>query len=171
MPSGKVHDRMTIIAAAVSVPVWWFVAVDHKEWTVGASLVGGILFSGLMLSPDLDLDSAIYRRWGPLRFLWWPYQKAVPHRSWVSHSWFAGPILRVTYFVVVLWLIALALLFVLSRFIDATPVAPVRTPVQLGMDLWQRFPDQVTFAAIGVLIGTGLHTGADALVTGWKKRF
>lgn len=171
MPSGKVHDRITVIAAAAAVPVWWFAAVDHKTWSVGASLVGGILFSGMMISPDLDLDSAVYRRWGPLRFLWWPYQRLVPHRSWVSHSWLAGPIVRVAYFVLVLWLIALALLFVLSHVTDAAPVTPVRTPVQLGMDLWVRFPDQVTFAAIGILIGTGLHTGADAIVTGLKKAF
>ena len=171
MPSGKVHDRITLAAAAVSVPTWWFVAIDHKAWSVGAALVGGILFSGMMLSPDLDLDSAIYRRWGPLRFLWWPYMRLVPHRSWVSHSWLAGPILRVGYFLLVLWLFAHGILFAATRFTDLVPHVPIRNPLQLVRELWQHFPDQSTFAIIGILIGTGLHTGADAIVTGIKKAF
>jgi len=47
------------------------------------------LAGGLWLSPDLDTRSNALRRWGPLRFLWWPYRRLIPHRSLWSH----GPVL------------------------------------------------------------------------------
>src|SRR5262249_45965301 len=103
MPSGEVHDRITVIGAAVAAPVWWLLTPPPPERTAGGTLVCATLFSGLMLSPDLDLDSSIYRRWGPLRFLWWPYQKAIPHRSRLSHSFVLGPLLRLAYFLFLVW--------------------------------------------------------------------
>src|SRR5436305_9344184 len=101
MPDGKTHDKITVIGAVAAVPAWAFLAPPPHEWSVGLTLFGATLFSGLMLSPDLDLDSSIYRRWGPFRFLWWPYQKIMPHRSVASHSLLLGPLLRILYFLVV----------------------------------------------------------------------
>ena len=97
MPSGKVHDRITVVAAAVSAPAWataaWAspgISPAAKDWTVGAALVVSLLFSGLLLSPDLDLDSSIYKRWGPFRFIWWPYQKLMPHPVFLVALYRAG---------------------------------------------------------------------------------
>ena len=50
------------------------------------------LAGGLWLSPDLDTRSNALRRWGVLRFLWWPYRRLIPHRSLWSH----GPVLGTT---------------------------------------------------------------------------
>jgi uncharacterized metal-binding protein len=60
-------------------------------------VVGAYLFSGLLLSNDLDTYSRPYRRWGPLRMLWYPYQCLVAHRSILSHGVLIGPLLRVLY--------------------------------------------------------------------------
>jgi uncharacterized metal-binding protein len=65
-------------------------------------VVGSHIWATWMLSPDLDIDSAIYDRWGPFRGLWWPYQKLTPHRSWFSHSGLSGP-LRLVYLALALW--------------------------------------------------------------------
>jgi uncharacterized metal-binding protein len=58
---------------------------------------GGFLFSGLIFGPDLDLYSFHYQRWGILRWLWRPYQKAIKHRSMWSHGPIIGTIGRILY--------------------------------------------------------------------------
>jgi uncharacterized metal-binding protein len=63
---------------------------------------GGFLFSGLVFGPDLDLYSFHYKRWGMLRWLWRPYQRAIKHRSIWSHGPIVGTIGRVVY--LSLWL-------------------------------------------------------------------
>ncbi len=102
MPSGKVHDKLTVVTAAASVPVWWLEDPTHS---VAGFVIGltAYLFSGFWLSDDLDTNSLAYKRWGAFRWLWWPYQKLVPHRSWVSHGIGFGPLFRVAYFLVMLW--------------------------------------------------------------------
>lgn len=170
MPSGKVHDAITIGAALAAAPLWWFATPAPQNWTNGAALVGSILFSGLMLSPDLDLHSSVYRRWGPFRFVWWPYQRAVPHRSWLSHSWVAGPVLRIAYFLGVVWLLGWAILWALGKVADFAPAAPERNPVELVGDVWGRYPDLVLTSGAGILIGNALHTGADAVVSLFKGK-
>ena len=114
MPSGKVHDKLTVLTALAAVPVWWWESSD-KDWvglTVG---LVAYLFSGFWLSDDLDTHSIAYKRWGAFRFLWWPYQKLVPHRSWVSHSIGFGPIFRVAYFLVMLWALIRVVLWLLIQ--------------------------------------------------------
>lgn len=63
---------------------------------------GGFLFSGLVFGPDLDLYSFHYKRWGKLRWLWRPYQRAIKHRSIWSHGPLVGTIGRILY--LSLWL-------------------------------------------------------------------
>jgi uncharacterized metal-binding protein len=70
-------------------------------------VVGAYLFSGLFLSNDLDTQSRIYKRWGPIRVVWYPYQRLVAHRSILSHGILIGPLLRVLYLYV---MVELALL-------------------------------------------------------------
>lgn len=171
MPSGKVHDRITAAGAALAVPVWWYFTPAPPDWNVGGTLVVATLFSGWFLSPDLDLDSSIYKRWGPLRFLWYPYQKMVPHRSWVSHSWFLSPLMRVGYLLGATWLFALIILWGLRQASGLGPGAPERTPVDLVQDLYQQYPKEAVMALVGLIFGTMLHTGADTIFSSLKKRF
>ena len=97
MPSGRVHTMTTIGLAVGSIPM------SNPPLTVG-------ILSGLILSPDLDVDNgfvglAHLRRvpfvGTPLawiwRAFWWPYSKTVPHRSAISHAPIVGTMLRLGY--------------------------------------------------------------------------
>jgi len=108
MGSYKTHDQITIYSAALLAPLSFWAAKHYSPMLWGYPLtttplattclvVGAYLFSGLWLSNDLDIDSRIYRRWGPLRWLWYPYQRLVSHRSWLSHGFAIGPLGRMVY--------------------------------------------------------------------------
>ena len=170
MPSGVVHDRITAVGAAIAVPIWWYVTPLPPDWSTCGALVGGILFAGWMISPDLDLNSSIYQRWGPLRFLWYPYQKLVPHRSWISHSWVMSPLLRVAYLLILLWLGSWAILWAIRQSSGLGPGAPQHTPWDLVQDLYRFHPQGTLLAALGLVVGTALHSGADTLQTFVKRR-
>ena len=170
MPSGKVHDRITAVGAGLAVPVWWYLTPAPQDWKIAATLVVATLFSGWMLSPDLDLDSSIYRRWGPLRFLWYPYQKFVPHRSWVSHSWLLSPLMRVAYLMGMVWLLAWAVLWGIRQASGLGPGVPERTPWDLCRDIYAHNPQATLMALVGLIFGTALHTGADTISSFRKRR-
>jgi uncharacterized metal-binding protein len=165
MPSGKVHDRITVIGAGVAVPFYYLLAPQPKDLMAGVTLIAATLFSGLLLSPDLDLDSSIYNRWGPLRFLWWPYQRLMPHRSYLSHSFVIGPILRVAYFALVSWGLFRLATWIASFFIvfDRNSVSKQYADMLVG--LWHTYPWHVEMAALGIFYGTALHCGADIVVS------
>lgn len=108
MPNYKTHDRVTLYSIILLAPACYLVADQPVPTLWGYPLfttpgvttllfIGAYLFSGLWLSNDLDINSRIYRRWGPLRFLWYPYQRLVAHRSWISHGLVVGPVVRLLY--------------------------------------------------------------------------
>lgn len=104
MPGYKTHDK---IGLAAVIPVSATSVYIGASFYDTAVLAIGIIAGTFFLSPDLDLHSRIYRRWGILRWIWIPYQKVIHHRSWVSHS---GPIsatLRILY--LYLWFLPLFL--------------------------------------------------------------
>lgn len=104
MPSGRTHDRITLW----SLP-WIAVATLLLTRRSDLTLIvaGAFLFSGLLLSPDLDLKSRPFKRWGKLRFIWIPYQKLLSHRSVFSHGFFIGTTLRLLYLFVLLLLLSM----------------------------------------------------------------
>src|SRR4051794_33773447 len=122
MPNARTHDLITIVTAAVAVPAVLASSLPQVGPATTVALVGTYLASGLVFSPDLDLHSTPYRRWGPLRFIWIPYQKMVPHRSWVSHSFVFGPLIRVFYFTLMSILLYFAAMAFINLFtsVDAT---------------------------------------------------
>ena len=66
MPSGQIHDRITLW----SLP--WIVVVSllvTRNGSLTLILAGGFLFSGLMFGPDLDIHSIQFKRWGILGFI------------------------------------------------------------------------------------------------------
>ena len=170
MPSGKVHDQITLVGAVAAVPVWWYLSPSPADWHIGVTLVVATLFAGWLLSPDLDLDSSIYKRWGPLRFLWYPYQKMVPHRSWISHSWLLSPLMRVGYLLIMTWLMAWLTLWGIRQASGLGPGVPETTPWDLVQTLYRDYPKHTLMALVGLFFGTALHTGADTIFSGLKRR-
>ena len=98
MPSGKTHDLLTYASTAGAVYcLWHFNLINNFNCLMLFTLAS--LFGGLMFGPDLDTKSIQYKRWGPLKFIWLPYQ-AFGHRSKKSQSHDAlfGPFIRIIYF-------------------------------------------------------------------------
>jgi len=106
----------------------------------------------LMLSPDLDLNSRPFQRWGWLRWIWIPYQKSMRHRSVFSHGPIIGTTLRILY--LACWIAWFGLLIVLG--------------VQLVQELsfsWQGFATAVVhwlsdYWTEAIALFVGLELGA-----------
>jgi uncharacterized metal-binding protein len=87
--------------------------LGYLTWRAGwppdqIALLAGGTFAGLILTPDLDVETGsisngIARRslgclFGVLWAIYWrPYAAIVPHRSWVSHLPFISTFIRLVY--------------------------------------------------------------------------
>lgn len=94
MPSGPIHDRITLWSLP---PVGSLVFLGTQDGELTLIACGGYLLGGLMLGPDLDIYSRQFQRWGVFRSLWIPYQRALRHRSFWSHGFLVGTTLRLVY--------------------------------------------------------------------------
>ncbi len=171
MPNARTHDSITyalIPFTYLAAEMYWG---DHTTSIIATI---SMLFSGLMFGPDLDLASKPYRRWGPLRFLWKPYQAALPHRSKLSHGPILGTVIRIAYFLIVFSLFAATVLYVRHRFIHE-----VQTTWQAEFDVvkadlftfWDQTDKQYFWGAFGGLwVGALAHTTADIVWSAIKRR-
>ena len=145
MASGREHDRATCVLALIYGAICW-------PWLgISGAICSGLsfLFGGLFLSPDLDINSRPYQRWGALRWLWWPYQRLIRHRSVFSHSPFLGTAIRIIY----LSFFVAALSWLGSRW--GTP-----TPEQWGSWLqhtWNESSNSVLVVLLGLEASAWLH--------------
>lgn len=160
MPSGKTHDRITWFAALPTVGVAW--GVTHSGLDALLSALG-LVFAGLMFGPDLDLKSRQYYRWGPFRWIWWPYQRCFKHRSAFTHGLILGLPVRLLY-VTGLCVLAGGVMARVGhplpwhRWAEALATSPPKT---LG-------PAAGSCLA-GLWLGGALHTFADRVVSGFKR--
>jgi len=93
MASGRNHDR----AILFTTPIIGIIGVSYSL-ELGVVAAAAHLLGGLYLSPDLDLASKPFKRWGVLRVVWLPYQKLIPcHRHWLSHGIIVGSVVRLLY--------------------------------------------------------------------------
>ena len=106
MASGRSHDRATGLLALPFGLLWWPLLGAIGTMVAAAAF----LIGGLWLSPDLDTRSNATRRWGPLRLLWWPYRRWLPHRSIFSHSPVLGTAGRLFYLGLLVMFISLLLM-------------------------------------------------------------
>jgi uncharacterized metal-binding protein len=165
MPSGRTHDRITLWALPA---VGTLVYVGTKQALPTLWICAGYLFGGLMLSPDLDIHSVQYKRWGIFRWIWLPYRGSLRHRSPYSHGPLMGTTIRVIY--LLLWL----------GFMGFAGVAIANEFLQMNltwMDLWRmmgqwlsRYRIEVVGFGIGLELGAFSHYTADWLVSSWKRQ-
>ena len=152
MASGKNHDRAIYFAT----PVVGICIGYYLSPMLGLIAASSHLLGGLYLSPDLDLKSLPWKRWGVLRCLWLPYQR-IPHRHWLSHAPVVGSIGRLLYLGVLLSPVAIV-------FIKALP------PLQMGREFWYT----VAAVLVGVEVSALNHLLLDGLLiplpTGIKAR-
>ncbi len=98
MASGKNHDRSILFAS----PIVLAVGASQFGLEIGVIAAASHFLGGYWLSPDLDIKSAPFLRWGILRFIWLPYQRFIPHRSPLSHAPVLGSVIRLVYLAVCL---------------------------------------------------------------------
>lgn len=102
MPNGKTHD----ILGLATGPLVAFLTYKATGLAEDAAVVAiAHVAATYFLSPDLDMNTSVYRRWGWFRWIWWPYRKAVRHRNWLSHSGVSAAI-RLLYLVGVLGILS-----------------------------------------------------------------
>jgi uncharacterized metal-binding protein len=117
MASGKTHDASILFTTPIVM-----IALFQPEVGIMFSLALSSLyiFSGLYLSPDMDMShSRPSQRWGLLKWYWIPYQAIFKHqgcffnRNPFTHFPILGTVIRVAYL-----LIIPALFLVSSEFND-----------------------------------------------------
>ena len=144
MSSGRIHDRVTFLCSPVVFCLGFLISPQ-----VAMIVTLSFLFSGLMFNGDLDLHSDIYKRWGPLRFLWLPYRR-FGHRSKWTHGFLRGTLIRLMW---VGWIPIVALSF-------------CGVDVLSFLNLYWR---EVLWGLLGLEIGAMSHTIMDLSSTGWKR--
>lgn len=173
MPGARTHDLITVVTGVAIAPLTYTTNLalgisPELALRQTAIVVGAHLLSGIMFSPDLDLDSAIDNRWGVFYWLWRPYMWIVPHRSrLLSHGLVIPPLLRLLYFY---WMIVGLLIgsaWVLGRVGIVLPnFHLVVSDAVLGTIM--RHPRDTWSFLIGFITGSAAHSVADWLVTGGK---
>ena len=174
MPGARAHDAITVVTglalAPIAYPVLAGMGIPQDAALRGtAVLVGAHLLSGIMFSPDLDLDSAIDDRWGIFFWIWRPYMWLVPHRSrLLSHGLVIAPLLRLLYFYLMVVLLLIASAWLLGRVDIALPDLHVRLGDAL-LGLMRDHPLETRSFVAGFITGSAAHSIADWLVTGGKR--
>lgn len=152
MPSGKTHTKLNI----VSLPILLFLFVSYgmTNSTVLLAFAVGFLLGTYFLSPDLDTKSGPYRKWGLLRVFWYPYQKLMPHRSFLTHSFIIGDLIRLAYLVAI---VSLVFSVIHKQWLDK---------------LWFAADAHIPFLVIviiGIMFASALHIAVDFLNTKRKR--
>lgn len=169
MPNLRSHDQITVITGALLSPAFLAVPSDNR-WLSWAVLAGAHLLSGLLFSCDLDVRAGEYRRWGPFRWIWWPYQRLIPHRSWISHGLIVGPLLRLGYFALVLELLLSLGAWALS-VAGGDGLAWLNGWHVFWMELMRAYPRRFAEVAVGFILGGAAHSIPDWLLTGVRRVF
>ncbi len=173
MPGARTHDVITVITGLALAPLGysWVLHQSRADETAAvdtALFVGAHLLSGMMFSPDLDIDSAIDRRWGPFYWIWRPYMWAVPHRSpLLSHGLVIPPILRLIYFFAVITLLYLGVAWGLGQLGVVLPDYYTEV-VEFLLSLARTHTGEVAAILAGFITGSAAHSIADWLVTDGK---
>ncbi len=171
MPNGNTHDAITFTL----VPLTYLAAEMYwnGNHTISIIVTAAMLFAGLMFGPDLDLQSRPYNRWGPLRFIWKPYQKALSHRSKLSHGPILGTVIRIVYFLVMFSLLAATVLYVRNSYLGGQQTTWGGEFSKVKSDLysiWNQTDKKYFEAAFaGLWLGALSHTAADLIWSTLKR--
>lgn len=171
MPNARTHDFITLATGVAMMPAALNLDLPDMNTTNAFVLVAAHISSGLMFSPDLDLLSTPYKRWGGMRWVWLPYRQMVPHRSWVSHSFVLGPLLRIVYFAGIMSLLVLMILGVLNLLVPVDPTGILFSVARMMLEWIRAHPGVIFYALLGFILGGAVHSLADIFVTWLRRRF
>lgn len=165
MPSGKRHDRITLWLLPL-VLAGAFVILLDMPLTVIVGL--SFLLSGFMMGPDLDIQSVQYRRWGLMRWIWYPYQVVVKHRSRWSHGPLIGTVVRVLYLSVWIALFAIAGVLIINHFWQAQLSWHRLEPILSS--LFVRYWKEWLALLVGLELGALSHYTSDWIASALTKK-
>ena len=168
MPDGRTHDAIAMVSASFAAPICLGIVFDGSPARATLA-IGSYLVSGLLFSDDLDIHSIEYKRWRLLRFLWWPYQKLMPHRSWLSHGLIIGPALRILYFTAVCTFLFWLCLLGLSQALPLDAGGLVGGMLAAIARSIRDYPEGWALAFAAFVMGSVVHVASDALWTWWRR--
>ncbi|MDK2946892.1 Uncharacterized metal-binding protein [Methanolobus vulcani] len=155
IPDGKTHDAINAAVLTIVLAVFYYSFREGigpgitylNSYTIVAFSIAYI-FATLFLSPDLDISSKPYKRWGALRILWWPYKELFKHRG-LSHHPVVGP----------LSIVANLLVIVAAVFLI------------IGID-YEAIPSSLMISSIaGIVLSIEVHIISDNVVSKFKGIF
>ena len=174
MPNAPTHDFITLVSVAAA-DVAYFHYAPQPQPMLAVLFTGAYVFAGYACAGDLDLKSTEYNRWGPLKFLWLPYQWLVPHRSWVSHGLLLGGIIRALYLGVLSALVLLSGYWIYGRLFPlAIPVDPfdeTRNHLMNFFAFTKDHPRESIALFSGFILAGTAHSIADTISTWFRRRF
>ncbi|WP_255334479.1 DUF2227 family putative metal-binding protein [Methanosarcina sp. KYL-1] len=158
MPGGKTHDKFNIIVLFIILlglfpllerPLLPFPEsyLESRRITVFSL---AYLFGTFFLSPDLDIKSGPYRRWGALKVIWRPYQRLFGHRGVLHHPVFGPIILSLTLAFMLYFPLALLDLGVNRIPVESADFAVI-TRLKALLDLGTNLPP--VWAGVAALLG------------------
>jgi len=153
MPSGRTHEAINLTLLGLGGALYLAQGGSPEEPRALAFLLG-YLAGTFLLSPDLDLAEKGVRaqgRWGVLGALWRPYGWLFRHRG-LSHTWILGPLTRLGYL--------LLLLFLLHGLLKGVAAS-------MGASLALALPplpkEALLFGLLGYYLSQWLHLVADGI--------
>lgn len=169
MPSGKTHDLLTYASTISGTYFLLQGNLTDDLFCIGIFAIASLL-GGLMFGPDLDTKSIQYQRWGPLKFIWLPYQ-AFGHRSkrTQSHDAFFGPLIRIFYFFLALICLAVFTAGIFSVFDQKLSLSFLLNFVNVILQIPLKY--QISFLC-GLWFGNIIHYLADwvwGFIPRWLK--
>ncbi len=165
MPSGRQHDRITWSSLPLVMGVSFFLT---RSWDLVVITSVFFLFSALMFGPDLDIYSLQYKRWGPLRWLWEPYQRAMRHRSVLSHGFLVGTIVRLWY-LLSFGIFCLLLVMLGYGIITKTNWDWSKIVQQSLSFIFKDHPKEIISSLIGLEVGAMSHSLSDWFGSAYKR--
>lgn len=145
MPGYKTHDKVAYLTSPVWIGSCFFLLPFDQSIVFAA----GYYIGNHWLSPDLDIDSILNKRWSFLRFVWYPYRRIIHHRSFYSHSGPFSAAVRLVYLSV--WIVVPALVIV---------------PVNILVAFLLSFLPYIIAFYYGVAIADTVHTVLDRSIGG-----
>jgi uncharacterized metal-binding protein len=150
MPDGKNHNIINITVLLLIISGFYslftradiILPIEYLNFQIISVFSISYLFGTFFLSPDLDIRSSPYERWGIFRFLWWPYKFMFKHRG-LSHHFIFGPLTILANFTLILMPV-----LVLAEF------NIYRVPVEF-----------ITAVVLGIWVSIELHIMADMVVS------
>ncbi len=112
MPSGKTHIKINwIVLILINVLILAF----HQDISIKHCFLFNTIYilTSYFISPDLDIDSSVYKRWGLLKLIWWPYRELMKHRQ-TSHSIIWGPVSMLLY----LTMLIIPIIWIINSFVS-----------------------------------------------------